>query len=63
MTDIVERLRATAAGVSLMHQHEHDEAADEIDRLRDLLAYNRIDPDAVVKSAKGAADTYKKYGV
>ena len=30
----------------------------EVERLRDLLAFNGIDPDAMVESAKGAASAY-----
>lgn len=31
----------------------------EIERLRDLLAWNGINPDAIVESAKGAAQKRK----
>ncbi len=32
-----------------------EQALMEIDRLRDLLAWNGINPDAIVESARGAA--------
>ena len=49
MTDIVERLRATAAGVSLMHQHEHDEAAAEIEQLRESCIQIALDKDVIIE--------------
>jgi hypothetical protein len=59
----IERLsRELTAGVALNHRMAKESSllCAEIERLRDLLGYYGIDPDAVVESAKGAAATYKK---
>lgn len=51
MSDELTHLRSANSGLRKIVAKQHD----EIERLRDLLAFNHINPDGLVESAKGAA--------
>jgi hypothetical protein len=64
MDDLIKALRDGAGLYEEIRSAElvMDDAADEIERLRDLLAYNFIDPDAMVDSAKDARRRTEQHG-